>query len=108
MSSLINVGAAGANIVGWSTELGKLIVVFQECAPSPRKGTVDIKQRCYTLFAGAINQRSLPVPYRSGIQFGRHAYFISSSIIKAFYSIYLLNEDENSKAPDVLMCEYYR
>lgn len=58
MSSLINVGAAGANIVERSTELGKLIVVFQEHAPSPAKGTADIEQR-YTLFARAINQRSL-------------------------------------------------
>lgn len=72
MSSLINVGTAGEHTSpARPTELGKLIVVFQEGAPSLRRRR-DIEQR-YTLFALAINQRARPFPISEpgGIQFVR-------------------------------------
>lgn len=104
MPSLINVGAAGAR-TSRPTELGKLIVVFQErhsISSTVEKGPRDIEQR-YTLFALAINQRSRALRYqasRESNSFGRSAPTWDSSLLrgkKNFPVRYLLSA--NAKTP---------
>lgn len=97
-SSLINVGAAGANIVKRPTRLRKLIVVFQERAFHLReKGLGGYRTMLHTLFARAINQCSQLLWYWLEILFDRFIYFCRIFLRFARYFSHLFNDNTKTR-----------
>lgn len=117
MSSLINVGAAGVNILGRPTELGELIVVFQECALSPGEEKICVCVWISSSVTRCLQVRLINVPrssrYRgNSIQFNSDRrtrvstlFFVSC---EASYVRYLLSACEligkNSRACEPHTC----